>query len=331
MPETKYWKALNDALRLEMERDERVVVLGEDVAGGAGREGLGFADAWGGPFGITRGLIAQFGAERVRDTPISEAAFLGAAAGLALEGYRPWIDIMFQELTAVAWDQLTNRIARTRYLSAGQRAMPITIKTFGECYSATCHYPGLISVAPSDAFTAKGLMTAAIREDNPIVVFDSLRLLRQSMEVPSESYELPLGEARIVRDGCDLTLLGIGVATGLCMTAAEALAERDVSVEVVDLLTLMPWDVETVTASASKTGRLLIVDFDHPACSLSAEIAATVGMRAWSSLRAAPVRLSPPGVPAMLMDGTPAMASMYYPSVEGIVRKSEALLTLSAD
>ena len=188
MSRTKYWKACNDALRQEMARDPSVIVLGEDVAGAPGRADDGFVDAWGGPFGITRGLILQFGPGRVRDTPISEAGFLGLAAGLAADGYRPWVDIMFTELMPVAWDQLTNRIARARYLSAGQLQMPITVKTFGECYSAVCHFPGLVCVAPSDSYTAKGLTTAAIRSDDPVVIFDSLKLLRSQAEVPDGDY-----------------------------------------------------------------------------------------------------------------------------------------------
>ena len=194
MSRTKYWKACNDALRQEMARDPSVIVLGEDVAGAPGRADDGFVDAWGGPFGITRGLILQFGPGRVRDTPISEAGFLGLAAGLAADGYRPWVDIMFTELMPVAWDQLTNRIARARYLSAGQLQMPITVKTFGECYSAVCHFPGLVCVAPSDAYTAKGLTTAAIRSDDPVVIFDSLKLLRSQAEVPDEDYVLEFGK-----------------------------------------------------------------------------------------------------------------------------------------
>jgi pyruvate dehydrogenase E1 component beta subunit len=325
VPETKYWKAVNDALRAEMRRDERIVLMGEDIAGAAGRADQGFVDAWGGPFGATRGLIQEFGPRRVRDTPISEAAFLGAAAGLAVEGFRPWVDIMFQELTAVAWDQLTNRIARAHYLSGGQRAFPVTVKTFGECYASTCHYPGLICVAPSDAYTVKGLTIAALREDNPVVIFDSMKLLRSVAEVPAESYVVPLGQARVLRPGTDVTLVGIGPATRVCLQAAGQLSEQQVSAEVVDLLTLVPWDRRTVLDSVRRTGRLLVVDFDHPSCSLGTDIVATVTEQAWPDLAAAPRRLSPPPVPAMLMDGTPAMAAMYYPTAERICAAATAM------
>lgn len=310
-----------------MRRDDRIIVMGEDVAGGGGRGHLGLIDAWGGPFGVTRGLIQEFGEQRVRDTPISESAFIGAAVGLAAEGYRPWVDIMFSELLAVAWDQITNRMARARYLTAGQGTFAITLKTFGECYAPVCHYPGLIAVAPSDPYTAKGLMIAAIREDNPVVVFDSLSLLRAEMEVPDEAYITELGKLRIVRPGSDITLLGIGPSTRSCISAAALLADRGIQVEVADLLTLVPWDVEGLVESVGRTRRLLIVDFDHPSCSLSSDIAATMGHRLWDHLMSPPVRINPPAVPAMQMDSNPAMARMYNVSVERIC---EAVTTMLA-
>lgn len=315
----RYWQAAADALRQEMRRDPTIIVLGEDVAGGAGREAEGIVDAWGGPFGITRGLIKEFGPARVRDTPISEAGFTGIAAGLAADGYRPWVDIMFTELLPLAWEQLTNKIARSHYLSAGQLRMPVTVKTFGDCYSPVCHYPGLISVAPSDPYSAKGLMTAAIRSDDPVVVFDNLKLLRHQGEVPDEPYVLPLGQARILRPGSGLTLLGIGASTSLCLAAATDMDAAGLSAEVVDLLTLSPWDVTGVTESVRKTGRLLVVDYDHPECGLAATICAKVAESAWDALLAPPTFMNPPPVPTMGMDANPAMAAMYLPGVEAVV------------
>jgi pyruvate/2-oxoglutarate/acetoin dehydrogenase E1 component len=318
MAETKYWKALNDSLRLEMRRDERVLVLGEDVAGAGGREEQGLVDAWGGPWGTSRGLIQEFGPERVRDTPISESGFVGLAIGVAAEGYRPWVELQFTDLMPVAWDQLTNRMARTHYLTAGQATLPITIKTNGECYGPLVHYPGLMCIAPSDAYTAKGLMIAAIREDNPVIFFDNLRNLRQATEVPEEAYTLPIGQARVVREGTDVTLLGIGFTTTVCRNAAELLAEEGVDAEVVDLLTLAPWDIPGVVASVKKTKRLVVVDFDHPACGLASEIAATVAARLWDTLENAPLRVTPPSVPGMLTDGNQVMTELYYPNEERV-------------
>jgi pyruvate/2-oxoglutarate/acetoin dehydrogenase E1 component len=331
MTAMKYWQAAADALRQEMRRDPTIVVLGEDVAGGAGREAEGIIDAWGGPFGITRGLIKEFGSSRVRDTPISEAGFTGIAAGLAAEGYRPWVDIMFTELLPLAWDQLTNRIGRSHYLSAGQLHMPLTIKTFGDCYSPVCHYPGLICVAPSDPYSAKGLMTAAIRSDDPVVVFDHLKLLRHEGDVPEGTYLLPIGQARVMRSGADITLLGIGATTSLCLQAAADLEARGVAAEVVDLLTLSPWDVAGVTESVRKTGRLLVVDYDHPDCGLAASICATVTETAWGRLLAPPCRLAPPSVPAMGMDANPAMAAMYLPDAAAVAAAVTKLIGRAAE
>ncbi len=325
MTAMKYWQAAADALRQEMRRDSSIIVLGEDVAGGAGREAEGIIDAWGGPFGITRGLIKEFGSARVRDTPISEAGFAGIAAGLAADGYRPWADIMFTELLPLAWEQLTNKIARSYYLSAGQLRMPVTVKTFGDCYSPVCHYPGLICVAPSDPYSAKGLMTAAIRSDDPVVVFDNLRLLRHQGEVPEDAYALPLGQARVLRPGSALTLLGIGASTSLCLAAADDLAAAGLSVEVVDLLTLSPWDVAGVTESVRKTGRLLVVDYDHPECGLGATICARITESAWDALSAPPRFLTPPPVPALGMDANPAMTAMYLPDVGAVVAAAAKL------
>jgi acetoin:2,6-dichlorophenolindophenol oxidoreductase subunit beta len=322
-PTLKYWQAINDALRLEMRRDERVLVLGEDVAGAAGREREGLVDAWGGPYGITRGLIQAFGAERVRDTPISEAAFIGAAIGLAVDGYRPWVDLMFTHFAGVAWDQITNKLSRLHYQSGGQASVPVTIKTFGTCYSPFLHFPGLICVAASDAYTAKGLTIAALREDNPVVCFDNVRLVRQTMPVPAESYTVPIGRARILRSGGDVTLVGISAATSVCVDAAALLSKRGVEAEVVDLLTLMPWDVSTVTESVAKTGRLAIVDFDHPTCSLASEIVATLSERAEAPMISPPLRLMPPNVPLSVEDGNPILTEMYFPSAERVAAAVE--------
>jgi pyruvate dehydrogenase E1 component beta subunit len=323
----KYWQAINDALRLEMRRDERILVLGEDVAGAAGRERDGLVDAWGGPYGITRGLIQEFGAERVRDTPISEAAFIGAAIGLAVDGYRPWVDLMFTHFAGVAWDQITNKLSRLHYQTGGQAKVPLTLKTFGTCYAPFLHFPGLICVAASDAYTVKGLTIAALRDDNPVVCFDNVHLVRQAMEVPEGSYTVPLGKARLLRHGSDITLIGLSASTSVCLDAATRLAEQGIEAEVVDLLTLMPWDIETVTDSVAKTGRLAIVDFDHPTCSLASEIIATLSERAEAPLLSPPLRLLPPNVPLSVEDGNPTLTKMYFPSADRVADAVERLLS----
>ncbi len=326
-PTRKYWQAINDALRLEMRRDDRILVLGEDVAGGAGREEEGIVDAWGGPYGITRGLIQEFGADRVRDTPISEAAFIGAAIGLAVDGYRPWVDLMFTHFAGVAWDQISNKLSKLHYQTGGQASVPVTMKTFGSCYGPFLHLSGLICVAASDAYTAKGLTTAALRDDNPVICFDNVRLVRQSMPVPEESYTVPIGKARILRSGADATIVGISASTPVCLDAAARLSEQGIEAEVVDLLTLMPWDVETVTESVAKTGRLVVVDFDHPRCGLASEIIATLSERAEARFLSPPLRVMPPNVPLSVEDGNPALTEMYFPSDEEVAAGVERLVS----
>ncbi|MFQ5879522.1 MAG: alpha-ketoacid dehydrogenase subunit beta, partial [Dehalococcoidia bacterium] len=176
--ELPYWRALNEALHLEMRRDPTIVVMGEDVAGAAGRQDQGLVDAWGGPFGVTRGLIQEFGPERVLDTPISEAAFIGAGVGAAIGGLRPWVDLMFTYFAGVAWDQIVHKFAQEHWITAGQAHVPMVIKTFGPCYSPFVHFPGMKCVAPSSPYSAKGLTIAAIRDDNPVIFFEHKYLYR---------------------------------------------------------------------------------------------------------------------------------------------------------
>jgi pyruvate/2-oxoglutarate/acetoin dehydrogenase E1 component len=331
MIELKYWQAVNDALRSEMRRDERVIVLGEDVAGAAGREAQGLIDAWGGPYGMTRGLIQEFGKARVRDTPISEAAFIGAAVGLAMDGYRPWVDLMFTHFAGVAWDQITGKLARLHYQTGGQIQVPVTIKTFGTCYAPFLHFPGIICVAASDAYTAKGLTTAALRSDDPVVCFDNVRLIRQRMPLPADDYALPIGKARILRQGADLTLVGMSASTNVCVQAAELVAGRRIDIEVVDLLTLMPWDVDTIAESITKTRRLVVVDFDHPTCSLASEIVATITEQLADRFLSPPQRVMPPNVPLSVEDGNPTLVEMYFPSAQQVAATIERQMNSHLD
>ena len=250
--EIRYAQAQNEAIRLSMRRDPNVIVMGEDIAGGAGRAHLGIIDAWGGPFRSTKGLIQEFGPERVRDTPLSEGAFIGTAIGAATVGLRPIVELMFIDFLGVCLDQILNNGAKLRYMLGGQVSVPVTILTrigagtgsaaqhSESFYSVIAHMPGLKCVAPSDAYTAKGLLAAAIRDDDPVIVCDHKRLLNNTGPVPEEEYTLPLGKARILREGRDVTLVGISLMTSVCMEAAEVLAKQGVDAEVVDLLSLSP-------------------------------------------------------------------------------------------
>ena len=214
--EIQFREAINECLRQEMERDETIIIMGEEIAGGAGREDQGIEDAWGGPFRTTVGLIQQFGKERVLDTPLSEAAFIGTAIGAASTGLRTIAELMFIDFIGVCMDQLVNNAAKMRYMFGGQVKVPFTMMTrigagFGAAaqhsesyYSIFSHIPGLKGVAPSDAYTAKGLLAAAIRDDDPVMFFEHKGLYGNVGPVPEEPYVLPLGKSRTVRQGVDM-------------------------------------------------------------------------------------------------------------------------------
>ncbi|HCG00977.1 MAG TPA: alpha-ketoacid dehydrogenase subunit beta [Chloroflexi bacterium] len=319
-----YWQALNEAIRMEMRRDNRVFVMGEDVAGAAGKESEGLVDAWGGPFGVTRGLIQEFGADRVRDTPISEAGFIGAAVGAAETGLRPWVDLMFTHFAGVAWDQISNKLAREHFYTNGQARLPVTIKTFGSCYSPFIHMPGLRCVAPSNPYNAKGLMIAAMRDDNPVIVFDNLALLRLRMHVPEEDYVIPIGQSDIARVGKDATLIGISAMTGVCLLAADRLAKDGIEVEVIDLLSLEPLDEATLISSVKRTKRVAIVDQDHPHCGMASYLAALLGQRVFDFLDAPIATITPPNAPEPMNH---LLDAGYLPTVDRVVEAVRELLT----
>jgi len=289
-------EAITEALAGEMRRDPRVFLMGEDVAGGAGRDAEGLTEAWGGAFAEYKGLYKEFGAERVLDTPISEMGYLGAAVGAAITGMRPVAELMFADFIGVCLDQLMNQAAFARYMSGGRVNVPMTLLTHVGAgvgmaaqhskmlYSFFTHIPGLKVVAPSSAYHAKGLLTAAIRDDDPVVVCVHKLLLGQSEHVPEELYEFPIGKARIARPGRDVTLIGAALTTSVCLKAATALEADGVDAEVVDLLSLSPLDEETVLASVRRTGRAVVVDEGFPRCGLAADVAALISMRAFDDL-----------------------------------------------
>ena len=297
-----YGQAIGEALRQEMRRDRMVVLMGEDIAGGAGRDHQGLGDSWGGPFGMSKGLVAEFGRERILDTPISEMGFIGAAVGAAATGMRPVADLMFVDFIGSGLDQVLNQGAKLRYMFGGKSRVPMTIMTaIGAglqaasqhsqmLYSIFVHIPGLKVVAPSDAYTAKGLMAAAIRDDDPVIVCNHKALFAIRGECPEEDYVLPIGKARIVQEGKDVTLVGISRMTQMCRDAARALARDGIQAEVVDVLSLSPLDDETILQSVAKTRRVVVVDESHPRCSMATDIAAMIADRGFDSLDA-PVKM----------------------------------------
>ena len=299
-------QAINEALRQEMTRDPDVIVMGEDIAGGGERED--FQDAWGGPMRLTKGLVNDFGRTRVRDTPISEAGVVGAGVGAAASGLRPVVDLMYVSFYGVCADQITNNAAKMHYMFGGKVKVPLTIMTgigagtnsaaqhSETLYSIFTHFPGLKCVVPSNPYNAKGLMTAAIRDDDPVIVFNNRQLmgLRFEDHVPEDSYIVDIGKSDFKTQGEDITLLGIGYTTRVCMEAASILEEQGYSVEVLDLLSLSPMDEDAILSSVQKTRKIVIVDEDYPRCSMATDIAALGAEQAFDDLDAPPRRVTPP-------------------------------------
>lgn len=339
-----YVQAVNEAFHQEMERDPAIFVMGEDVAGAPGRPD--FEDAWGGVLKLTKGLIGRFGPERVRDTPISEAGFIGAGVGAAATGMRPIVDLMFVGFMGVCGDQILNNAAKMHYMFGGKVKLPLVITTAigsGHAsaaqhsetnYSVFTHFPGLKCVVPSDPYTAKGLFTAAIRDDDPVMVFNHLMLLGRSAasptivdtggaHVPEEPYVVPIGKANVAREGTDVTLLGIGRTTGVCLEAAEALDSQGFSAEVVDLLSLSPMDEEAILTSVKKTRKIVIVDDDYPRCSIATDISALVAEQAFDYLDAPPSRVT---APHTSVPYSRALEPLYAPTKEKVVDAAMSVL-----
>ncbi|MCH8206538.1 MAG: alpha-ketoacid dehydrogenase subunit beta [Chloroflexi bacterium] len=330
-----YIQAVNEALRQEMERDPAVIIMGEDIAGGAGRPDK--QDAWGGPMRLTKGLIGQFGPERIRDTPISEAGFVGAGVGAAATGLRPVVDLMYVGFFGVCADQITNNAAKIHYMFGGKVKVPLTIMTgmgagtnsaaqhSETLYAIFCHFPGLKCVVPSNPYNAKGLFAAAIRDDDPVIIFNNRQLMgfRGEPDVPEEPYIVPIGEANIAREGTDVTLVGIGYTTHLCMQAAQELETQGFSAEVIDLLSVSPIDNQAILASVRKTRKIVIVDEDYPRCSVASDISALVAEEAFDYLDAPPRRVTPPHTPVPY---SRPLEAVYLPSKEKVVKAALEVL-----
>jgi pyruvate dehydrogenase E1 component beta subunit len=341
--ELSFGQAINEALRQAMRADPTVIVLGEDIAGGAGRAHLGFVDAWGGPMRATRGLIQEFGAERVIDTPISEMGFVGAAVGAAMTGLRPVVEVMFVDLVGMCLDQIANQAAKMHYMMGGKVDVPLVIRTaYGTrddkrsygggaaahhsqtLYSVLAHFPGLKVVVPSTAYNAKGLTLAAIRDDGPVVVLEHKFLgLHARSLIPEETYTIPIGRAEIKRPGRDVTLVGIGRTVHLCGEAASRLADEGISAEVVDLLTLNPLDEDTVLESVRRTHRLVVVDEDTPVCSVARDVAARVAEKAFDDLDAPIKTVNAADTPVPF---AAVLEALYPPRIEQVVAAVRAQL-----
>jgi pyruvate dehydrogenase E1 component beta subunit len=315
--EITFVEALNEALMQEMERDPNVIVMGEDVG------------VYGGIFGVTKGLLQKFGPDRVIDTPISEAGFIGAAVGAAAAGLRPVVELMFVDFFGVCMDQIYNQAAKMRYMFGGKIKIPVTIRTTiggglsaaaqhsQVLYSIFAHVPGLKVVVPSTPYDAKGLLITAIRDDNPKIFFEHKLLYGVRGPVPKEPYTIPFGVADVKMEGSDVTVVAVAYMVHEALKAANELKKEGISVEVIDPRTLVPFDKEAVIKSVKKTGRLVVVDEDYDRCGFASWVAAIVADECFGYLDAPIKRVTTPTVPIPF---SPVLEKEILPNAEKIIK-----------
>lgn len=328
-----YIQAVGEGLAQEMQRDPTVIAFGEDSVGGAGCDGP-LGHAW----GATKGLHEQFPG-RILDTPITEAAFVGAAVGAAATGLRPVVDLIFVDFIAVCFDQVVNQAAKLRYMSGGRVRVPLVLRAmYGAgmrrgaqhsqvLYPMLTHVPGLKVAVPSNAHDAKGLLVTAIRDDDPVVFLEHKMLAFVPGDVPTELYAVPFGQAAVVRAGSDVTVVAIGRMVSFATRAADLLAEEGVSCEVIDPRTLSPLDTDTIYASVERTGRLVVVDEANPRCGAAADIAALVAEHRFGALRTAVRTVTPPHSPQPF---SPGLEDAYVPGPDDIAAAVRAAVGATA-
>jgi acetoin:2,6-dichlorophenolindophenol oxidoreductase subunit beta len=314
--EMRVQEALREALRYEMTRDKRVFVMGEDVA------------LFGGAYGVTRGLLQEFGQDRVLDTPISEAAMVGLAVGAAINGMRPVVEIQFCDLLPLAMDQLVTHAARYHYMTGGRINVPMVVRnkfatrpgggpSHSSCnHGAFIHFPGLKIIMPTTPADAKGLLLSAIRDPNPVLCFESHHLYGQRGSVPEGDYTVPIGKAVIRREGKDLTIVTCGGMVLKADSAADILQERGIDIEIIDLRSLAPLDQETILSSVAKTQRALVLDEGPMIGGLSAEIAALIQENLFSDLKGPVIRIGAQPIPP---PHSPPLVEAMIPDVEKVV------------
>lgn len=313
MREISLSKAVNEAIAEEMRRDPKVILLGEDVAEA------------GTPFKILSGLVEEFGPDRVIDTPISEPGFTGIAVGAAMTGLRPIVDLMFGDFLFLIMDQLCNQAAKTHYMSGGKLNVPMVLRTnmgatrrsaaqhSQSLHALVAHIPGLKVCMPATAYEAKGLMKSAVRDDNPVVIFEDKMTYQEKAQVPETEYLLPLGEASVVREGADITFVGTSSMVQAAIAAAELLWNDGISAEVIDPRTISPLDEETIFASVRKTSRAIVIDEGHRNYGVTAEIAARISECAFYYLDAPVQRLGAMDVPIPF---SPVLEDLTVPTPE---------------
>ncbi len=320
--------ALNEAIKLAMRKDDHVILMGEDVAGGANVDHLQDDEAWGGVLGVTKGIVQEFGRERVLDTPISEAGYIGAAMAAASTGLRPIAELMFNDFIGTCLDQVLNQGAKFRYMFGGKAEVPITIRTtHGAGFRAAAQHsqslyalftsiPGLKVIVPSTPYDAKGLLLAAIEDQDPVIFFEDKTLYNMTGDVPEEYYTLPIGKADIKREGADVTIVAVGKQVHTALQAAEQLSLRGIEAEVLDPRSLSPLDEEAVLTSVEKTNRLVIVDEANPRCSIAADIASLAADKGFDSLDAPVKKVTAPHTPVPF---SPPLEDLYLPTPEKVV------------
>jgi pyruvate/2-oxoglutarate/acetoin dehydrogenase E1 component len=320
--------AINEALRIALESDPDVILLGEDLAGAGDRHGQDGIQEIGGVIGTTRGLLGSFGAGRVRDTPISEMGILGVAVGAAATGLRPVAELMFMDFLGVCLDPLLNQAAKLRYMFGGKARVPLTVRTLSgasmraaaqhsqSLYWITTGIPGLKTVIPSNPADAKGLLLAAIRDDDPVVFCEPKAVLRQQGEVPEGDYEVPLGVAKLVREGSDCSLVAFGATVDTALRAADRLAADGIQADVLDLRSLQPLDEDAILATLRKTGRVVVVDEATPRCGIASDVAALCVDRGFDHLDAPVRRVTAPHSPVPF---SAVLEDAFIPSVERVV------------
>jgi acetoin:2,6-dichlorophenolindophenol oxidoreductase subunit beta len=322
MPELTFAKAINEALAEELRRDETVFVVGEDVAEA------------GTPFKVLSGLVQEFGAERVLDSPISEAGITGLGVGAAMTGMRPVVDIMFGDFLTLVMDQLANQAAKTHYMSGGRLKVPLTLRTTmgatrrsaaqhsQSLHAWVAHVPGLKVVLPSEPADAKGLLKTAIRDDNPVVFIEDKMDYTIKGEVPEGEYTIPFGVADVKREGEDVTIVATSSMVRVALAAAEELEADGISAEVIDPRTLVPLDEDALVRSAAKTGRAIVVDEGHRRYGVSAELASVIADRAFYSLDAPVRRLAALDVPIPF---SPPLEDVTVPTPELVAQTAREL------
>ena len=317
-------QAVNEAIAEEMRRDKSVFLIGEDVAEA------------GTPFKITSGLVEEFGTDRVIDTPISEPGFMGLAVGAAMTGSRPIVDIMFGDFLFLIMDQLCNQAAKAYYMSGGKLNVPLVVRTnlgatrrsaaqhSQSLHALVSHIPGLKVAMPSSAYEAKGLLKTAIRDNNPVVIFEDKLMYQDKAEVPEEEYLIPFGEASVLQEGNQITLIGTSSMRQVCEEAASILGKENISVEVIDPRTLVPLDEKTILKSAKKTGRVIVVDEGHQNYGVTAEIASRISEKAFYYLDAPVIRMGAMDVPVPF---SPVLEDITVPTAEKVASNARKLVS----